>query len=776
MDNNITFWELIKSEVNIPIIQRDYAQGRVEEKTRRDDFLGVLYDHLTDLKDGILNLDFVYGRKEEGKNVFFPIDGQQRLTTLFLLHWYIAKKEGIGAYQLKKMKNFKYATRISSREFCETLIDKDIQIPLSLNDDEFSKSIRNKFWFRDAWNKDPTIQAMLVMLQAIHDRFYSTNDLWTKLTVDNLISFQILDLGEKGFELTDELYIKMNARGKQLTDFENFKASFIKMLKDNYPENQFTKQHPINKRPMSFCDYFSYRIEKEWCDLFWQYKIWNEVEKTYSIDNSFMNYFYFIAQMFYFMEHKNVKTEEFQIGDFSIIENVFKKEQAILFLFNSLDFFYKISSENNIIKKIKIDTFFENIFLKGNIDDTTYLGQVRIFDEKGIYLFERCLEEGVKFDNRNSIILFCVIEYVIKYNLTEANKGLRNYTRVVRNLLHATRQIRETVYESDVRINNFGSYWNLFEQLLSKVDVYDVLLETINNKGTDRTAKALNNEKEKAEIIKSASNQDTITALFKLEEFEYFRGLIHNLYPKKNIDNFINWSKSVREIWSCSDDLVVASLITCDFSGFNTKKEFWFWGQKDNWNTILAGQNMLDNKLSDPILLLLNKYDEKKLSNFTSKPHEILDKIIQEFLNSLDEKNWQYYFCKYKEEFLNKTNYYWRNNGEFEHEILGNTGLNPLLSYHINPYVKTVSNLLDNTICEERFCYGRYSEVSCLRLINDFSLYSKQDGWHILPEGQTISDALRKKYNISEQNIFSETNGKDRIEIAVEFCNEFFEQ
>ena len=45
------------------------------------------------------------------------IDGQQRLTTLYLLHWYLAKRLTDRATELKVLKKFIYATRTSSKEF-----------------------------------------------------------------------------------------------------------------------------------------------------------------------------------------------------------------------------------------------------------------------------------------------------------------------------------------------------------------------------------------------------------------------------------------------------------------------------------------------------------------------------------------------------------------------------------------------------------------------------------------------------------------------------------
>ncbi len=78
---------------------------------------------------------------------------------------------------------------------------------------------------------------MLRTIDDIHKYFKSIDNLWDILTEkENLISFNYVELENIG--LTDDLYIKMNARGKLLSSFENFKASFLKKITDNRWENQ----------------------------------------------------------------------------------------------------------------------------------------------------------------------------------------------------------------------------------------------------------------------------------------------------------------------------------------------------------------------------------------------------------------------------------------------------------------------------------------------------------------------------------------------------------
>ena len=78
-------------KIAIPIIQRDYAQGRKEPKVTRIRNLFLKSLHQAIIEQPI-TLDFVYGDIDED-GIMTPLDGQQRLTALFLLHWYSAKRE-----------------------------------------------------------------------------------------------------------------------------------------------------------------------------------------------------------------------------------------------------------------------------------------------------------------------------------------------------------------------------------------------------------------------------------------------------------------------------------------------------------------------------------------------------------------------------------------------------------------------------------------------------------------------------------------------------------
>ena len=242
-----SFIELQKQygyKIMIPTIQRDYAQGR-EDKNNDDKTKKIIsYDFIIKIIDVLttdapaLNLDFVYGyTKEIGSNqfAFIPLDGQQRLTTLWLLHWYLSPKkiteqDGIEmmsiADEVKSwLKNFTYETRNSSKRFCEKLIEKCL--PFSNN---IYEKIKDANWFMASWQNDPTVVSMLNMLATIQNINFDRELAWKNLSENRKITFDYIDIKSGEFKLTDELYIKMNSRGKPLTPFENFKAQFSEIL------------------------------------------------------------------------------------------------------------------------------------------------------------------------------------------------------------------------------------------------------------------------------------------------------------------------------------------------------------------------------------------------------------------------------------------------------------------------------------------------------------------------------------------------------------------
>lgn len=274
--------------VQIPMMQRDYAQGRPEEQELRDRLLAALFGALSKKEE--LELDFVYGavKERDGSPYFIPLDGQQRLTTLFLLHWYIGQRE-LPADELAdrqaELSRFSYDTRSTARDFCLEICALD-KLSFTKTPGEL---IRGKSWFFSAYEKDPTVKNMLYMLDAIHESYQrSASPLYPELS---RLSFYVLPLD--GFGLTDELYIKMNARGKPLTDFENFKADLINWMtdKENPERELFLQEVYYDQRLMPYVMAISLKLDNEWTNFFWAFTRDAKEEKDKLVDPLFLRFF-----------------------------------------------------------------------------------------------------------------------------------------------------------------------------------------------------------------------------------------------------------------------------------------------------------------------------------------------------------------------------------------------------------------------------------------------------------------------------------------------------
>lgn len=277
-----TYWKFIQEHgVAIPLIQRDYAQGREGKAELRKRFLVNLSDALRNKdSNNPLILDFVYGVKDKNGNII-PLDGQQRLTTLWLLHWYLYLKsnKNITKDNLNILLKFTYQTRISSRKFCEELCKNEHFHELRQLEKNNAGNIRyyitNQTWFMAEWEQDPTVKSMLNMLggkgQSIESIFNNCdfNDFWQKLINENNcpIVFYYLPIDGEIQQEPDDIYIKVNARGEHLTDFENFKADIIKYVRNNKSQwrnishDEQEKDHPDLA--------LSKLIDTDWTDVFW---------------------------------------------------------------------------------------------------------------------------------------------------------------------------------------------------------------------------------------------------------------------------------------------------------------------------------------------------------------------------------------------------------------------------------------------------------------------------------------------------------------------------
>lgn len=333
--------ELLENyKVKIPMIQRDYAHGREDEHAKQ-----VRTSLLNDIKKAIqnhipLDLNFIYGKEENG--IFIPIDGQQRLTTLFLFYLYI-----YGNDKEKKtlFYHFSYETRISSRDFLVRLIDHAHTLFYSSHSPSFE--IQDAEWFVRNWLHDPTIKSVLVVLDEIKEMFYQNRNFIQKQMNEGFhpVTFHFLEMNDLGME--DSLYIKLNARGKPLTKFENFKALLLNQVKEVSIEH--------------FSDFEQF-LDGKWTDFFWD----TYFEKT----DTYFYRFFGILFMNYGIIDNDTNNWEYTL-DYKDISNSIV--DAIYYTLN----FLSASEEEGELKKYIIDA----------LDTPTYQSRV-LFHAIVTYLLE----------------------------------------------------------------------------------------------------------------------------------------------------------------------------------------------------------------------------------------------------------------------------------------------------------------------------------------------------------------------------------------------------
>lgn len=216
---------LSEYEVRIPIIQRDYAQGRKNEKANevRKNLIRDIKNCLDD-EERSIDFNFVYGTVND--NIFYPVDGQQRLTTLYLMHWYLNCNQDTD--NMSGLKNFSYMTRNSASEFFSLLKFPNNNLKaIARESQEFRKDIENQSWFQVEWGYDPTVDAALNVLDDLSKSmdFKSNGTQYFNRLKNGAITFShITETGENAENNAAKSYIRMNARGKALEPFENLKA------------------------------------------------------------------------------------------------------------------------------------------------------------------------------------------------------------------------------------------------------------------------------------------------------------------------------------------------------------------------------------------------------------------------------------------------------------------------------------------------------------------------------------------------------------------------
>lgn len=597
------------SGITIPRIQRAYAQGRSDTHAvkTRERFLSAIHAGL--IHNG-LTLDFIYGNIQNGQLI--PLDGQQRLTTLWLLHWYADKKEGIND---KRLARFSYNTRYSARDFLIKLVNYKPTLKTRLSDE-----IRNEGWFPMEWNNDPTVKGMLTMLDEIQKRFADIDDLWNKL---DKINFYFRDIEE--MKLTDDIYIKMNSRGKPLTDFEHFKAELLKVIRSEKDDEATAKRIGL-------------KIDREWTDLLWTYR-----DKYNLVDNGFLNFFRMISLILIYKSDRS--SSEFDLkDDFSLLDKLYKNQpDNVAFLELAFDCMVNIQNktQSNSSTTNPIGDFFRTYLSENHYEHGKVVVSQQITD---LDIFKEVLN-GTAL-GRNTpywlIMFYSFLIYLMNYD-TIKEIDFRRRLRVIVNLLKNSRNEVVDTPNGDAG-NRMPANLRQVDSIILSGEIADCI--TIDNdKRQNFNVIQMEEERQKLQFTKEYPEHSD--GLFQLEDYYLLQGRTDVI----GYENTHLYQRFIHVFDTCSRNIIdCAMLATYDYS------------QRINYWCIQLGsgsQDEIGNKAWYALFHPTGKNPDfnktkKSLRSLLEINIEIDNKYLQEkidaYLTECRAKNqydWRYYYIAY---------------------------------------------------------------------------------------------------------------------------------
>ena len=563
MDSNIisntSFWsEISDYKIQVPYYQRDYAQGRIDNgriDNIRKVFVEEMYGAIMGFNNKECHLGLVFGSYDENEKVFIAVDGQQRLTTVFLLHWYVAWRENKLNDYKEKLLNFSWDTRSYSSQFVELLFKIR---PLG----NVIDSIKTNSNYFSVWENDPTVKGMLTMIEEIEKQYPNDILLCSQLfSNDCKIKYDILKL-EKDSD--GKTYLKMNSRGRSLTTFELFKSKLL----DKYKPN------------------FGHKFDNEW--LSFMIKISATSDSQFSDpDIPFMN---FINEYTYL---------QLKLKSGSDIANNYKEFTDA-----------KVKGELTDVPFISFDKYngaFEGDCLKYFEKSLDWICQnyenIKLIDNKIRFSDSRFFIDAIIKDNNPNFThrakLFAVFKYAELTGYDQIDTELyEKWTRVFRNL----------VANTDIDGSNIGGICKAINKI-DNSDIYGYLSNggEISAFAKDQVAEEIAKAKQ---ILYGAPRSDGKSweeIIIEAENYAFFKGAIRFLFTQKDIgDDFeyfdTKWInaqeyfdkdgvKDGKEKFKSNALLMKSLLANCDDFWKNIWGHFEFSSDADRWKRVLTSGN-----------------------------------------------------------------------------------------------------------------------------------------------------------------------------------------
>lgn len=625
--NNIK--ELLKEEeLIIPEIQRDYVWGDNELVIKR------FINNIKNMKDNEeLDIGFFYSYKIY-ENFNALIDGQQRITTLILLSWYVGVDN-------TKLNNFKFKVRENSNNFLEKLLEqKSAEIP-AIDGKKISDKIKNSIWYKRIWDNDPTVKSILNALDII-DKELENEKENIKNKIDN-IKFSCIEAGDRRLETE---YILLNKRGVNLTNSEQLKAILTEDIEN---KNEWLE-----------------KWEKDWQDILWECK----GENIYNTDNIWNAVLYWVRDIYVIENNICKDNDKEKINyDFDLIgiekEN---KEKVLKILDWIIPVLETINYKFDIIQK-------ECKFVIDDIESKIQ-GKVGANKEYSLTIKEKALFYSILYLIKN-IQLDTIIEFMLKTHNIYIGEGTAEYIKINIEKNYKIMEIRgrDSIVGLPKTVTiNITEFSGIFHEIieLEKIRIFRNLIQNSNINASNlhnvvNSLKKFNNNVYKLGELEGLDKEQQEEEALKLEIFEkyeeykniiieiennnLFKGKIKKILllflSIKEKDEKLNDNYKLKDFYKNKKDILIKLLENknIEFQNlFNIYKELN--SNKNNvWGELLLEEDVYKSNKNYIWLISNKEYAFLKLVylNIINIDKNISDNSIrlEEFLNKNRKENIQ---------------------------------------------------------------------------------------------------------------------------------------
>lgn len=320
------------SNTSLSAFSDDIAKGEMSVGGKRlDSRIGFVYAYVPGYaKDGL-----------KRRLPAYLIDGQQRVTTFFLMWLHLAKKSGrIAEFNSVQHRDGTRAFDFKVRPLTHIFVDRLVKSVVDEADFDFS-GIEDATWFLSDYRHDVSVMSMVNALK-VWDKMCGESNLDVSISYEYLtkhVFFWLFVMNETA--QGEQLYITMNGRGKNLSEDEIIRA---KVFRDAVASGEY------NATDVG-------RLFEAMTDFFWTHRVKGEL----STDKGMRKFFRWVYLLERYEKGKDndfaaALTNEHKIGEvgFELEEKMFGKDEKntdritfkhVSATFNGLELLYRDNSQ-----------------------------------------------------------------------------------------------------------------------------------------------------------------------------------------------------------------------------------------------------------------------------------------------------------------------------------------------------------------------------------------------------------------------------------------------